>query len=69
MRDWEPGDTTADGLPTDLRPVKTYRLEPGQAHLYDVGEIHSIHPADESRYVRIAGTPNDVFRPMEQASD
>jgi predicted metal-dependent enzyme (double-stranded beta helix superfamily) len=61
MRDWEHGDAKTEGAPAELRPVKEYRLDPGQAELYDVGDIHSIHPADNCRYVRIAGTPEDVF--------
>ena len=36
--------------------MKTYRLTPGTAGLYDVGAIHAIdYPAD-ARFVRVTGT-------------
>lgn len=39
-----------------LEHVKTYRLTPGTAGLYDVGAIHAIdYPAD-ARFVRVTGT-------------
>ena len=63
MRDWELGDGA------EAKPVREYLLEPGKAHLYDVGDIHSIHPADNCRYVRIAGTPADAFIPVGPAPE
>jgi predicted metal-dependent enzyme (double-stranded beta helix superfamily) len=63
MRDWELGNGA------EAKPVRDYLLEPGQAHLYDVGDIHSIHPADNCRYVRIAGTPADAFNPVGPAPE
>ena len=69
MRDWEPGDPKGEGGSAELRPVKEYRLESGQAELYEVGKIHSIHPADNCRYVRIAGTPDDTFNARGSLSD
>ena len=63
MRDWVLDDGAV------AKPIKEYRLEPGQAHLYDVGDIHSIHPAGNCHYVRIAGTPEDAFNPVGPAPE
>ena len=48
------GDSDGDAK---IELVKTYRLEPGQAGLYDVREIHAIdHPA-QACFVRVTGRP------------
>ncbi len=38
-----------------VEPVRTFRLEPGQAGLFDVREIHSIQYAAGSKFVRVTG--------------
>ena len=48
----ESGDGTRDD---DIEPVRTFRLEPGQAGLFDVREIHSIQYPDDSKFVRVTG--------------
>ena len=37
--------------------VKTYRLEPGQAGLYDVRDIHAIDYPAQACFVRVTGRP------------
>ena len=44
--------TTVDGV---ARPVRSFRLEPGQAGLFDVGDIHSIQFSEGARFVRVTG--------------
>lgn len=39
----------------NIEPVRTFRLEPGQAGLFDVGEIHSIQYASGAKFVRVTG--------------
>ena len=39
-----------------LKPVKKYRLNPGQAGIYQDGAIHSIDYPDNARFVRVTGT-------------
>ncbi len=47
------GDGAGDAK---LEVIKEFRLNPGMAGLFDVGEIHTIdHPAD-ARFVRVTGT-------------
>ena len=42
-----------------LKPAKKYRLNPGQAGIYQDGKIHSIDYPDSSRFVRVTGTNLD----------
>lgn len=45
---WSVGDGT-------MEQVRTFRLEPGQAGLFDVGEIHSIAYGEGAKFVRVTG--------------
>ena len=38
-----------------IEPVRQFRLEPGQAGLFDAGEIHSIEYPDDAKFVRVTG--------------
>ena len=42
-----------------LEKVRSYRLEPGQAGVYDVGAIHAIDYPEGSRFVRVTGCDLD----------
>ena len=46
---------SATGDAGALEPVRTFRLEAGQAGLFDVREIHSIDYTDGARFVRVTG--------------
>lgn len=39
----------------NIAPVRSFRLNPGQAGLFDVREIHSIQYAEGSKFVRVTG--------------
>jgi len=39
----------------NVEPVRTFRLEPGQAGLFDVREIHSIEYTEGAKFVRVTG--------------
>ena len=39
----------------NIEPVRTFRLEPGQAGLFDVREIHSIEYINGAKFVRVTG--------------
>ena len=47
--------STADGSADNVEPVRSFRLEPGQAGLFDVREIHSIQYPADSKFVRVTG--------------
>ena len=47
------------GEEAELRVTKRYRLNPGEAGIYQDGAIHSIDYPDKSRFVRVTGTNLD----------
>jgi len=68
MRDWRI-TAGAPGEDATVEAIRAYALTPGQAHLYAVGDIHSIRPADACRYIRVAGSPADHFTPVGPVSE
>jgi len=51
----------------NIEPVQTFRLEPGEAGLFDVGEIHSIHYTNGAKFVRVTGV--DMSRETRRVYD
>ena len=62
MTEWEREDDGRDPQHAKLKPVKKYRLMPGQAGIYQDGRIHSIDYPDDARFVRVTGTNLDRIR-------
>jgi hypothetical protein len=56
MTDWRKLSAPRDGKPGTVEAVRTYRMEPGDAHVYNEGDLHSPHRTSETRLVRIEGT-------------
>ena len=52
MTIWSTPESDGDG---NIEPIRTFRLEPGQAGLFDVREIHSIHYPDGAKFIRVTG--------------
>lgn len=59
MTEWEREDNGSDLKHAKLTPKKKYRLNPGQAGIYQDGAIHSIDYPDKARFVRVTGTNLD----------
>jgi predicted metal-dependent enzyme (double-stranded beta helix superfamily) len=59
MTEWAREDDGKDPKHAKLKPVKKYRLNPGQAGIYQDGAIHSIDYPDNARFVRVTGTDLD----------
>jgi predicted metal-dependent enzyme (double-stranded beta helix superfamily) len=59
MTEWQREDDGSDPDRAKLKPVKKYRLNPGQAGIYQDGAIHSIDYPDNARFVRVTGTDLD----------
>lgn len=59
MTEWEREDDGSDPQHAKIRPVKKYRLDPGQAGIFQDGAIHSIDYPDKARFVRVTGTDLD----------
>jgi predicted metal-dependent enzyme (double-stranded beta helix superfamily) len=59
MTDYERVAEPAEGKPGKARPVRTYKLVPGMAYLYNEGDLHSPHRKTSTRLIRIEGTNMD----------
>jgi hypothetical protein len=55
MTDWKLLEKPADGQPGKVAKVRTYKLTPGVAHLYNEGVLHSPRRDGETRLIRIEG--------------
>jgi len=55
MSEWRRKDAGGEDK-ADLEKVRAYRLYPGKAGLYDVGDIHAIDYPAKSKFVRVTGT-------------
>ena len=53
-----------DDKHAELKEVKRYRLNPGQAGIYQDGAIHSIDYPDYARFIRVTGTNLDKINRM-----
>ena len=63
MTIWE----AAGDDPAAIAPVREFRLDPGQAGLFDSGEIHSIQYNEGARFVRVTGV--DMSRESRRVYD
>jgi len=59
MTEWERVDDAADPEHARLVAKRKYRLNPGQAGIYQDGAIHSIDYPANARFVRVTGTNLD----------
>jgi len=55
MTDWRIVKQAEGDAPNLVEPVKTYVMKPGDAHVYDVGAVHSPMRAGPTKLVRIEG--------------
>lgn len=61
MTSWKRKDDGSKEGFADLEEQKTFRLKPGDAGKFEVGEIHSIHFPDGAKFVRVTGTDLDAI--------
>jgi len=59
MTDYALVASPAEGKPGKARPVRTYRLAPGVAYLYNEGDLHSPRRRGPTRLIRIEGQNMD----------
>ena len=57
MIEWE--RVGGDDKHAELKEAKRYRLNPGEAGIYQNGAIHSIDYPDRARFIRVTGTNLD----------
>ena len=56
MTDWDLVEPASADRPGKARRRNTYKLTPGDAHLYNEGDLHSPSRAAPTRLIRIEGT-------------
>jgi hypothetical protein len=56
MTMWDRKDDGKTPGHADISEGRTFRLTPGKAGLFDVGDIHQIEFTDNARFVRVTGT-------------
>jgi hypothetical protein len=59
MTDWKIVERGESGKPSLVEPVRTYVMKPGDAHFYDVGDVHSPRRETPVKLVRIEGANLD----------
>jgi hypothetical protein len=55
MTDWRIVKQGGGAEPTLVEPERTYLMHPGDAHLYDVGDVHSPKREAPTKLIRIEG--------------
>ena len=56
MNDWALVEKATADVPGKVKHVRTYKLTPGVAHLYNEGDLHSPSRAASTKLIRIEGT-------------
>lgn len=69
MTDWEMISPPSDGKPAKVRQTKSYVMKPGDAHLYEPGDIHAPLRENATKLLRIEGANTDKIErtPIEAA--
>jgi predicted metal-dependent enzyme (double-stranded beta helix superfamily) len=62
MTDWEKIEAASEGKPGKAKKLRTYKLTPGVAHLYNEGDLHSPRREAPTRLIRIEGKNMDKVR-------
>ena len=65
MTDYELVAAAAEGKPGKARPVRTYKLTPGTAYLYNEGDLHSPRRRGPTRLIRIEGLNMDRIKRLK----
>lgn len=59
MTDWRIVERAQGERPALVEPVRTYDMKPGDAHLYDIGDVHSPRREAPVKLIRIEGANLD----------
>ncbi|HEX6001597.1 MAG TPA: hypothetical protein VFZ16_19715 [Hyphomicrobiaceae bacterium] len=62
MTDWKIVRPGSGEEPTLVEPARTYLMQPGDAHLYDVGDVHSPRREAPVKLIRIEGKNLDHIK-------
>lgn len=59
MTDWEIVEQAQDGKPGTVRKTRAYTMKPGDAHVYETGDVHAPLRYAPTRLLRIEGANTD----------
>jgi hypothetical protein len=62
MTDYALVAAPSDGKPGEVRAVRTYKLTPGTAYLYNEGDLHSPLRRGPTQLIRIEGVNMDRIK-------
>ena len=62
MADWALVEPASENTPGKVRPVKTYKLTPGTAYVYNEGDLHAPRRSGPTRLIRLEGLNMDKVR-------
>jgi predicted metal-dependent enzyme (double-stranded beta helix superfamily) len=65
MTDWELVEPASADKPGKVRPIRSYKLTPGTAHLYNEHDLHSPRRAGPTALIRIEGLNMDKIRRLK----
>jgi predicted metal-dependent enzyme (double-stranded beta helix superfamily) len=73
MNDWALVTAPADGNPGKVKLAKTYRMQRGDAYVYNEHDLHSPRRDGATKLIRIEGSNLDLvkrdrFEPVEEAA-
>jgi hypothetical protein len=56
MSDWTVLEPATEARPGKVRLARSYPLKPGEAHVYNEGDVHSPRRDGPTKLIRIEGT-------------
>jgi hypothetical protein len=62
MTDWRVVTPAKGDQPAKVEMVRSYRLEPGDAHIYEVGDVHAPYRRAPTKLIRIEGKNTDKVK-------
>ena len=65
MSDWTRVEMATEDKPGKVRHARSYTLEPGMAHVYNEGDLHSPRRDGPTRLIRVEGQNMDKVRRLK----
>ncbi len=62
MTDWEMVEPAAEGKVGKVRPAKIYTLNPGDAYVYNEGDLHSPRRESSTKLIRFEGVNTETIQ-------
>jgi predicted metal-dependent enzyme (double-stranded beta helix superfamily) len=62
MNDWSLVEKAEEGKPGTVRHLRSYKLTPGMAHVYNEGDLHSPRRDGPTQLIRVEGMNMDKVR-------